>query len=247
VGIASVMIDSREPAWCQRLTFGDAPVAVTLLDAGDFLVACEDGAVLGIERKTAGDFLNTLRDDRLFPQLVRLREVTPWAYLALCGTLSPGAGGKCHQAGIETGWTWASVSGAFLSVQEMGVHILHIASDHDLEAAIIRLASRDRAQARVHPARMAAFVSEAEAILTALPGIGPEKAQALLAYCGSAGMALQYLTDDDFEGPTAPGVGAGTKRRIRKALELPDWGILGLVTKDGGQLAKHKEEGETVA
>ena len=240
MGIASVVIDSREPDWVRTLTFGGVPVALAILEAGDLLIATDSGDIVGIERKTATDFLHTLRDDRLFPQLVRLRETTPWAYLAICGTLQPAVGGKCFANGIETGWTWPSVAGALLTVQEIGVHILHVPSDAEFEAAIIRLASRDRSALRTRPARESGFASEAEALLCALPGIGPDKAQSLLGYCGSAAWALAYLSNDTWEGPSAPGVGEGTKRRIRAALELEEWATLAVISKATDKLAEFK-------
>jgi ERCC4-type nuclease len=217
----------------QQLTFGDVPTAVAMLDAGDLLIATDNGDMLGIERKTASDFLNTLRDDRLFPQLIRLREAVQWPYLALCGNVAPAMGGKCFANGMETGWNWASVSGALLTVQEIGVHVLQVASDHEFEAAIMRLGNRDRTAVRVARPRQAEFLSEAETTLTGLPGIGPEKAAALLEACGNAGWAIDYLTNDDWEG-LANGVGEGIKRRVRKALGLPDWAALAVIVKETG-------------
>ena len=220
MGILSVMIDSREPQQIQALRFGGVPTAVIALDAGDLLVACDDSALLCIERKTVNDFLNTLRDNRLFPQLVRVREVTPWGYLVICGDLRPGANGKCLCHGGETGWNWSSISSALLTCQEIGVHVLQIASDADYEAAVIRLANRDRSQLRTRPARDVTLVSVEETILAALPGIGQERAQALLDYCGTPAAALTYLTCDDTH--DIPGIGYQTKHKVRRALGL-DW------------------------
>jgi ERCC4-type nuclease len=224
MAIVSALIDQREPEWCQQLSFGGVPVVVTLLDAGDLLVATYDSCLLAIERKSANDLLNTLRDNRLFPQLARLRDVSPWAYLVVCGTLQPGPGGLCVADGRSTGWNWASVQGALLTVQEMGVHVLHVASDADYEAAVIRLANRDRSALRVAPARDVTIVSEQEQILASLPGIGAEKARALLAEFGSAHLALHYLTvwDRYWHHQGVAGIGDGIRRRVRKALGLDD-------------------------
>ena len=82
-----ILIDQREPAWVQGLSFGGIPVAVTLLEYGDVHVATDDGALLAIERKTPNDLLNSLRDDRLWVQLAGLRRLTPWAYLVITGQL----------------------------------------------------------------------------------------------------------------------------------------------------------------
>ena len=229
MAIASVLIDQREADWVKQLNFGGAATAVIMLDAGDLLVATDDSYLLSIERKTASDFLNTLRDDRLFPQLARLREVSPWAYLVICGTLQPGPSGTCIADGRSTGWNWASVQGALLTAQEMGVHVLHVASDADYEAAVIRLANRDRSALRIAPARDVTIVSEQEQVLAALPGIGAEKARVLLDEFGSVHLALHFLTTwqrywelPNSLGIRVPGINDGTRRRVRRALGLDD-------------------------
>lgn len=225
MGIAAIQIDQREPAWAQQLTFGGVPTIVTLLPAGDYLVATDDGCLLGIERKTASDFLNTLRDDRLFPQLQRLHETTPWAYLAVTGDLRCGPDGKTWADGRETGWQWSSVDGAMLSVQEMGINILHVASDYDLEAAIVRLANRSRQPMRLSPIRDVVMVSEGEGILAALPGIGPDRAATLMEYHDTPAQALSYLTlprhyDPMGELTDVPGIKEGIQFQVRRALGL---------------------------
>jgi ERCC4-type nuclease len=234
VALESVFVDSREPEYLQSLTFGGAPVAVTMLDAGDYLLMCSD-AVLGVERKTCADFANTLRDERLFPQLSRLRELTPWAYLALVGTITPGPQGKAIIDGRESGWQWASLTGALLAVQEIGVHILHVDADSGLESALLRLANRDRSPMRIKPVRDLTVVGEGEAILAGLPGVGADRAAALIQYAGSPAWALQYLTDDSrLNAERIPGIGEGTKRRVRRALGLDDEQHLAVVLKETG-------------
>jgi ERCC4-type nuclease len=243
MGILSVMIDSREPEWVQSLTFGGVPTAVVPLDAGDLLVACDDTALLGIERKTATDFLNTLRDDRLFPQLVRMRGITPWSYLVICGDLREGASGKCWADSRETGWNWASVAGALLTAQEIGVHVLQIAGDHEYDQAVIRLANRERSQLRISPARDATLTGQAEMILAGLPGIGGERAQALLSHCGTPAAAITYLTSDDTH--DIPGIGYQTKLKVRKALGLEWDEALELTVREKneqGELLPEKEK-----
>ena len=77
MAIASVIIDSREPDWVQRLDFG-VPAAVTALDAGDLWVATTDAQTLIIERKTPTDLLNTIKADRLFQQVIGMRQRSQW-------------------------------------------------------------------------------------------------------------------------------------------------------------------------
>lgn len=232
MAILSVLIDSREPNWVQCLKFGNVPVTVTQLDAGDLWLACSDGALIAIERKTDTDLLNTLRDERLYPQIARLRGMTPWAYLVISGDLRPGPNGKCLTEGRETGWNWASVQGALLDVQELGVHTLSVSSDYDYEAAAIRLANRNRGSKAITPARDPLIVTDEEAILAALPGVGQERAKSLLDHCGTAAYAIDFLTDGDFRG-RVPGIGDAIRHRVRRALGLGEGNVLAVVSAAG--------------
>ncbi len=219
----SILIDSREPDWVQKLTFGGTPVAVTMLPAGDVWVACDDDAMVCVERKTPDDFLNSLRDDRIFHQCAALREQSAWAYVLITGPFLRGSDGKVITGRI-TGWDWSSVQGSLLTIQEMGVGVIHAASDHDLEASITRLANRRRDVVRVPPQRVSHLLSDSESIIASLPGIGVDRLDTInaafpLNEC--AYMALCALTDYDPDGWDMPGIGEGITRRIRKALGLP--------------------------
>lgn len=222
--IQSVIIDSREPTYVQQLKFGGAPVAVTMLPAGDIWIATDDNAMLCIERKTPDDFLNSLRDDRIFGQCAALREQTQWAYLLITGLFLRGADNHVI-TGRLTGWDYNAVQGALLTIQELGVHVIHCTGDHDLEGAITRLANRDRGVVHVPPARFNHVLSDAEAIIASLPGIGVERLNAINAVYPlnqMAYMALLALTDTDPNIWEIPGIGDGITRRIRKALGLSD-------------------------
>lgn len=239
MALASIVIDQREPEFVKQLTFGGVPKVESLLDSGDMLCACTDGSLLAIERKTTDDFLNSLRDDRLFIQVAKLREASPFAYLVITGDLRPGPNGLCWSNGRQTAWNWSSVSGATLTIQELGVHIVQCPSDTEYEATIIRLGNRSRETLKLRPARDTTIVGEAETILSSLPGIGIEKAQALLKYCGSAAWALNYLTDLDTK-EAVPGIGDGIKRRVRRALGLPDWAELCVIQRETHQKAERE-------
>lgn len=236
MSITAALIDQREPEWVKSLTFGGAMTAPTLLDSGDLLVTCDDGTLLAIERKTPDDLLNSIRDDRLWSQLAGIKALSRWAYLVVTGELRQGSDGKVWTDSRSTGWAWAAVQGALLQAQEMGVFVVFSAGDDDYEPAVMRLAARShRAEMLVPPAREPRILSEAERILTAFPGIGPERVAPLLDYAGTAAWGLQYLSDLSTNGLVA-GVGVGTKRAVRKALGLTDDQTLAIVRTDG-QLA----------
>lgn len=235
--ISAILIDSREPEWLQQLTFGGIPTSVTMLEHGDVLLAMDSGEMIAIERKSPSDFLNTLRDDRLFPQLTGLRALTPWAYLLICGELSRGADGKVFAEGRMTGWAWAAVQGALLTAQELGVFVTYCGGDTDFEAAVLRLGRRDRTGTlRVMPPRQPSILTAGEAALASLPGIGVEKVASLLDYCGSVAVSLQYLSDPVTGNERVSGIGPVIKANVRKALGLTDGYELCVVqTSDKGE------------
>jgi ERCC4-type nuclease len=223
------MIDQREPDWVKQLSFGGAPVSHGILDAGDFWVATDDNKMLVIERKTPNDFLGTLKEERLFVQMAGLQELRKqgyWPYLMITGELQRGANGHVV-TDRETGWSWAAVEGALLSIQEMGIFVAHCAGDTDLENAILHLAERRRDEKMIlPPARIGKVLGLSAGFLCGLPGIGPEKVGDILTYCGTPAWALVGLTDSTTE---IPGVGQGIKNNVRFTLGLRDHEELGIV------------------
>ena len=213
MSISSAIVDTRgEPDW----QLG-CPTLRMALDAGDVLAKCDDGATVLVERKTPDDFLGTLAADRLFPQVARMVETTPWAYVVITGQFYRLRTGKVKVGGRETGWNWDAVQGALLTIQEMGAGVV-FCHEGDFEQAVIRLCNRDRSVKRVQPARETALLSEGEAAIAALPGIGYERVQAL-AKLGSPARMLEWLTDLT-ETTKIPGVADGTKKRVIAALGL---------------------------
>jgi ERCC4-type nuclease len=222
MSLVAVVIDSREPAWVQALTFGGAQTMVAPLDHGDLLATTDDGAFIAVERKTPEDLLGSLRDERLWQQLAGMVKQTRWSYLIVTGELTHGPNDKVLTGRGITGWSWAAVQGALVKAQELGVFVTFAAGDGDYEAAVMRLAARSRQQqVLLEPVKNAAILGEGEAILASLPGISGERIANILAYAGTAAWALQWLTD--LNCPDAvPGVGGGIKRNVRRALGLKD-------------------------
>jgi hypothetical protein len=153
--ITAVMIDSREPEYFQKLKFGGVPVMVAMLDTGDVQAVTDDGHTLIVERKTLSDFLNTLKDDRLFPQLARMTEirnaqiragetVTSWPYLIITDPITADHNGKVIADRGVTGWSLASVMGTILSIQELGVFVCFANGQLDYEDCILRIGRRSR-------------------------------------------------------------------------------------------------------
>jgi len=234
MSITACLIDSREPQWVQRLTFGGALTTVTALEHGDLLATTDDGTLIAVERKTAGDLLGSLGDGRLWPQLAGMRQQTPWCYLVVCGLLSPAADGFTTTERGVTKWPWPSVQGALIQAQELGVVVVLAADDQDYEATVLRLSSRSHdATVMIKPVKEPSILSEAERILTAFPGIGLERVGAILDYTARPCWALAWLTHLDST-DKVPGVGPGIKRNIRAALGLADNESLWVLVDEGG-------------
>jgi len=218
--INAVMIDQREPEWIQRLQFGGAVTTVTLLEQGDLLVATED-ALLCIERKTPDDLLASIQDGRLLHQAANLTNQTPWAYLIISGSMLCSQQGKVITQRGETGWSWGSVQGALLTVQELGVYVIQTGTEQDYERLVMSLSNRERGKLPLGPARTPRFLSPGEAALASLPGIGIERLDVLIKTLGTPADALAWLTwlnDKD----KIDGIGDGICHNVRRALGLQD-------------------------
>ena len=227
--LEAVVIDRREPEWVQALTFGGVPVMTAELEYGDIQALCQDGATLLIERKTGSDFLNTLRDGRLFPQaagLAQARSVTTWPYLLITSEFRAN---KARNVTIyedkqfhDTGWDYAAVWGALMTVQEIGVPIMFTPLERDVERAVFALSNRRRdGEYRIMPAKTVRELSpEAEFLSHLRAGdnrLGADMAENILAETGSVLRALLTLTHED---QNLAGIGPKRKAGIRKFFNL---------------------------
>jgi ERCC4-type nuclease len=227
----AALIDQREPDPLKALTFGGLPTSVVLLDAGDFHLATDDEALIAVERKSPSDLLASIKAGRLKPQLARLRELTPWAYLLITGRLEPTCAGYAATERGETGFLWAAVDGFLLDCQEMGIGVLRMptATPVEVERALLRLADRHRGGVRIAPARPHEWLSDEEALLAAFRRIGPERANALLKRGGTVAHVLEALTD--LCAPCeVPDVGPKTRIAVRDVLGLGPYDCLAVVT-----------------
>jgi ERCC4-type nuclease len=184
------------------------------------MATCDDRSILLIERKTPSDLLNTIKQKRLFPQCQQMIEITPWSYVVITGILYRDRDGFVTVGGQgHTGWNFDAVQGALLTCQEMGIGVLTCGGDSDFEATVIRLCNRDRGTVRVKPPRETYLLKNGEAALAALPGIGPERVQAIMDRFSTVAGALEWLTNLDHK-LEIPGVAEGIKARVKAALGL---------------------------
>lgn len=238
MAIKAILIDSREPPWVQDLTFDSVPKIVTALEFGDAWITTDNGDLIVVERKTPTDLLGSIKDGRVFPQAKGLRERSKWAYVVVTGPLLCSQFGKVIADERVTGWDYNAIQGALLSIQEAGVGIIYCDGDKEYERTLVRLSNRQRTEeVIIEPRQHSHLMSPAEVMLTALPGIGIERAQRLITeFNGRAGEALAWLTwihpDKCYE---IDGIGNGVKKAVRVALKLNDNEQFDLITLQGGK------------
>lgn len=216
--LKAVLLDSREPSWVKGLGFGDVPMSVVPLSAGDAWLAAEDATIV-VERKTFSDLLGSIQDESVFDQAARMVKLSPWCYLVVQGRgqLSQDGERLSHAGGVV--WNVHRVEGALATIQQLGITVVRIgALPHNYHAALLWLAGRKRGEAKATPRREAVMQSPGERILCALPGIQEIRAQALLDHCGTAAWSLVYLTGEG--GGKVSGIGPATKEATRQALGL---------------------------
>ena len=213
----AAIIDSREPDHIKRIKF-PCPSMVQTLETGDLHMMTDDDSLLIVERKTANDFVSSIKDGRLFNQVSRAKQLTPYVYVAIVGSILPARNNKTLINGNSTGWDYNAIQGVMLSIQELGASIVFCADDNDFLPCMARLANRSRGTVPVMPVREATIFGGAETILASLPGIGAKKAADLLTHFPNAGSALWFLTDIDDKETKIPGIAEGTKQNIVKLL-----------------------------
>lgn len=249
--IEACLIDSREPTWIQHLTFGGVPTSVVMLETGDVQAITDDGHMLLIERKTPEDLLNTLRDERLFPQAARMSQiryeeqlggsVTTYPYLVITGDLRNVHGKVATDDRGPTGWEWSAVQGALLSIQEMGVFVTFCNGDADFEDCVLRLGARARKEEiKLLPPRVPVILGPGSSFLAGLPGIGTERVTELMKWCENIpAHALAGITDLEIQAP----IPAGVRKRIRAMLGLRDKQIIDLwINGQGDEVFKVLEK-----
>ena len=227
--IRSLVVDSREPEWCKSLRFqGDIIAIASLLPVGDAWLACDDAAIV-VERKTLSDLCASVADGRLMNQAQEMRGSSEWCYIVVTD-IPAVAGGNLVINGKASGWKWSSIQGALLTCQELGVPVIWCDGQARYGATLEWLATRDRGGVRIAARREAVLESLAEKLLTAIPGIGGQRAAALLQYCGNAAWALDYLTG--MVGGEVVGVGKNTMVATRSVLGLEDGNKLAVVSME---------------
>lgn len=190
-----IYVDYRERELVEVLKerFGD--IEEVNLKVGDLVLALDDYVVV-LERKSAPDFIESLRSNRLWEQLLRMQSVDKIfgkevrrRFLLLHGSIS---GLILHEFDEKL---WASLSGAFMEVVYVyGIPIFFLEDDRALPTFIRILVDREKRGANEAMPKERWFRRKLEGIpgkderiylLSSIPGIGNELARNLLEHFGS--------------------------------------------------------------
>ena len=177
-----VYVDEREKS--SRVPSLLSSMGVTViykaLDVGDYIVSER----IGVERKSANDFVKSIVDGRLFDQARRLREVFEKPVMIIEGSLS-----KALKAfNVRR----SAVQGAYLALGiDMGIVIVFTRSEEESAEIIKRLAIREQEKQggikaiSVRKPRLSTVEEWQLYILQCFPHIGPKTARRILEILGS--------------------------------------------------------------
>lgn len=183
------------------------------------------GLKFGIERKTVTNLLGSLKDRQLVEQAHRGVKDFDRYFILIEGEYRQNATGgfefysprhpEAKNGWVTSGWRYDAIDGMLLDLSLLGCIVVHCASfQHDRKiAAIVSNTSadnhkfiRERQRPDLPPSALLGgeLYSDALWALMALPGCGPEVAQALIGQYGSLASVVDNLT---FVGEhAAPGV-----------------------------------------
>jgi ERCC4-type nuclease len=188
-----------------------------------------------IERKTVDDLLSSIADGRLFSQAKRLSDACEFPVIAITGTMSEKDGfAVCGNR--VTQWSIWSVQMALLRVQAAGCSILHVkeSSFSDFICHLWKWILEGNEPIRKPRTRALIPLSDEAEFLCGIPGVGPEKANDVLAYAGNVVNALAFLTDSDSAKlPNRPfGFGKQTIENIKRFFNIDDNSVLAVSNKE---------------
>jgi ERCC4-type nuclease len=217
LGKPLVVVDTREASKMGKLVASlrsaGCEVREERLEAGDFYVPGEPSFL--VERKTPVDLVSSVRDGRLWRELDKMKSSGLVSYLLVEGPLSL----------IErfTDWSQSSVAGLLVSVSDgWGVPVLWAPSQPWTVSYLLSMARRARREEkRSYPLRVVPKRAEPReamlAVVEGLPGVGPERAEALLKKFGTLS-ALFSASAEELE--QVEGVGEKTARRLEELFRL---------------------------
>lgn len=228
---------NREIAEGRLRGVGPFEVAQAELELGDLLLVRDEGGGVAIERKTVADFVRSIRDNRLWEQLLRFARAEKVLGAPLARSLLVVHGSfteyldtlSLFEADGDYRKFWSSILGAFQeALWVYGVPPLVAESDEALETLLRTLFKREAEGANDSSPEARWFrdwrkrkweaptKDDRRLLLSAIPLIGEEVAGALLDHFGSLEAVARATVEELLE---VPGIGPERARRIRQIFQ----------------------------
>lgn len=190
-------VDSSNLRAVQRLKQFFPGLQECPLVCGDINVVLDNGQLLAIERKRAGDFLGSIASKRIFRQVENMAQNAAWSCVVIEGLISFDKNDMTMISSfdkndningyLETDWRGVSVRGAMYAIQWSGCPIMTI-QPHALPnmiADLARFCSKPAEHAQsLGRKRYITFppIELKEEIVAAFPSVGPKRARSLFEF-----------------------------------------------------------------
>ena len=202
-----LIYDDREKSEAVELLRQKFNLEKKRLEVADFIISDN----IGIERKTASDFEQSIIDGRLFRQVERLKQEFEKPLIVIIGN------------GFER-ISQKALAGAFISlIVDHGVPIVFLNDERNFAEFISRIIEREGKPARERKTNFSRknrdFKTQRLSVVESLPGVGPSTARKLLESFGSV---FGVFTADEKMLQKVEGVG-GKKSRIIHSLITGDY------------------------
>ena len=174
----TVLVDTREPETIISELQDKFNVVVTTLQHGDMLVPQYD---IVIERKTANDLIDSIKDGRLLNQCYNLAR-HKYRFLLIQGFIGHNRNSLVVADRFVCNMTYAALDGVLRTVQSFGV-IITRCYYHELAEHLMRLIAWCKKTHYIKPRTEFRIVQDSRLdFLAALPGVGYDKAQKVFEY-----------------------------------------------------------------
>src|SRR4030095_6054404 len=202
---------------------------IAKLDIGDYVWVDAFNRNWGIERKEYNDLMTSFGNGRLTEQLRNLVSNFDFPILLLEGQISQTETGQIRVRG-ENGslrtreYRWETIQTALLEAQLAGIKIQQSTSPNSSAQRIRQLvewSNRDKHTLLDKARRKFEFgtkLDEREAVLAAIPSVGPDLAKELIRRFKTPFMAMATFRNPDTYLKDVPMLGTGKVRKVRKIL-----------------------------
>ena len=224
------------------------------LKVGDVNIVLDDGSIIAVERKTAGDFVGSIADGHIFRQVEAMNDNAKWSCVVVEGSIKFDKKDMVVTDGRETNWKGVSVRGAQYAIMWSGCPILPTTVERYpwtlLEIAKFCTKPEQHVQSLGHK-RIVTFppVELDTEILSAFPGVGIKKAKSLQQFAmrnserevGGLAESLAWASCFPLLEKTSLPEGWGTAMaaNLRATLGLAPWEFLDI--KEDKQLKEKYE------